>query len=267
MKRVGRARRVSYSDLYCAQLGIFGREGQQRLRRACVHVSGLGGLGSQILFGLAAQGVGRLTANDPQRLEADNLNRFPTATLADIGMPKAQLVERALRSRPYLAYQGIVARNEQPAVDPFYAAADVIVCCSNTVQSRVAAATKAVRLGKPLIDAAVSDGTRQLAGAVKIRLPEEGSWSACPACYLQQQHAKVPRGEALFFPLLAATAALASHAVVEFISSGAASFQNRNLVLIDLREFRLASFSVGKKRDCVACGSPRRHGVAVQIPS
>jgi molybdopterin/thiamine biosynthesis adenylyltransferase len=247
-----REKHVSYWGLYSAQLAVFGRRGQGRLRAARVHVCGTGGLGSQLLLNLAAAGIGHLTANDPQYLEADNLNRFPTATVADIGRPKIDFLAASFQDRPFLTFETIVAENESPAVLPFYEAADVLICSSNTLQSRIAVAEKAVQYKKPLFDAAVGDARTELSGSIKIWLPSQADWSACPACYIQAA-SEIRRGEALFFPVIAATAALTSLNVARFICQPTSRFLSYNLLLINFVENQGTRSAVKKRADCVIC--------------
>ena len=243
-------KRPAYLDLFRAQLGVVGRGGQKRLRNAQVHVSGTGGLGSQILMNLAAVGIGHLTANDPQTLEADNFNRVATASASDIGKPKVKLLKGALKERPYLTFLGVMAGNEDSAVSPFYQTADAIVCCSNTIKSRIAAAAAAIRHSKPIIDAGVADGNHTLAGTVRIWAPGRGNDAACPACYLNPD-ATLPRREALFFPVLAGTAAIASYSVVQLLLGSTAL--TSNLILIDFVEPRIEPLDVQRRRGCSVC--------------
>jgi molybdopterin/thiamine biosynthesis adenylyltransferase len=142
----------SYLSLYAAQIPILGRAGQMRLRRARVHVFGCGGVGSQVVLNLAAAGVGHVTANDPQTIGIDNLNRFATANPDDLGIPKVDFLKRLLAGRPHLKFDGLPTQSEDPAVVPYAEAADLLVCCPNTIASRVWAARVAITFRKPIID-------------------------------------------------------------------------------------------------------------------
>jgi molybdopterin/thiamine biosynthesis adenylyltransferase len=242
-----------YLDAFSAQLGLLGEAGQERLRHARVHVSGTGGVGSSLLAALAAAGVGRLTFNDPQTLEIDNLNRFPYAGPGDVGASKADLIAASFARRPYLKTEALAARTEDEAVSPFYSAANLVACCSNTTSSRLAAAEKAIRFGKPLVDVAVADGRRGLAGFIRLWLPRNAAWSACPGCYLNPA-APSPRGEALFFPVIGVTAGVAAQIAVQLVSGVRYSpLDANNFFVIDLGAYRLEAFSVKRREDCALC--------------
>jgi molybdopterin-synthase adenylyltransferase len=74
-------------------------EPQLALRRARVHVVGMGGVGSHAALALAASGVGRLHCVDRDVVELSNLNRQLLFTESDIGRAKAEVVVERLRER------------------------------------------------------------------------------------------------------------------------------------------------------------------------
>jgi molybdopterin/thiamine biosynthesis adenylyltransferase len=82
---------LAFFDLY-ATASTSDREMQRRLRDAHVLQLGTGGLGSNVLQGLAGLGVGKLTLLDRDVVEPRNLARQFLYTEADIGASK---VERA----------------------------------------------------------------------------------------------------------------------------------------------------------------------------
>ena len=61
----------------------FGEEGQRRLGQAKVGVVGLGGLGANVVQGLARLGVDRFVIIDPDHVELHNLNRLTGMRAAD----------------------------------------------------------------------------------------------------------------------------------------------------------------------------------------
>jgi molybdopterin/thiamine biosynthesis adenylyltransferase len=81
---------------------------QTRLKNARVAVLGLGGLGSNVLGGLAAIGVGFLRGVDFDTVEASNLNRQVLYDLADIGKRKAQAAaEQLARFNPFVTFEPV----------------------------------------------------------------------------------------------------------------------------------------------------------------
>ncbi len=85
---------------YGRQMAIpeFGREGQEKLSRGSALVVGAGGLGSPLLYYLAAAGLGRLGIVDGDRVEASNLHRQILYQSADVGRLKAEVAAERLRA-------------------------------------------------------------------------------------------------------------------------------------------------------------------------
>jgi len=77
-------------DRYSRQLGVFGTDGQKKLKGSTISVVGAGGLGSSALMYLASAGVGRIRIIDDEDVEISNLNRQVLYTVADVGRKKAR---------------------------------------------------------------------------------------------------------------------------------------------------------------------------------
>lgn len=75
---------------------FLGDEGLAKLRKAFVIVVGCGGVGSHATAALARSGCGRLRLIDFDQVTLSSLNRHAVATLADVGTPKVQCLERRL---------------------------------------------------------------------------------------------------------------------------------------------------------------------------
>jgi molybdopterin/thiamine biosynthesis adenylyltransferase len=84
---------------------LFGKEGQQALRRAHVGIVGVGGLGTHVVQQLALLGVGALTLVDHEELSRSNRNRYvgawhddpvPGSLKVDLGRRLAGLIDPAI---------------------------------------------------------------------------------------------------------------------------------------------------------------------------
>ncbi|KAF2966910.1 hypothetical protein GQX73_g6658 [Xylaria multiplex] len=71
-------------------------EGLDKLRGAFVIVVGCGGVGSHCTAALARSGVSRIRLIDFDQVTLSSLNRHAVATLADVGIPKVQCLQRRL---------------------------------------------------------------------------------------------------------------------------------------------------------------------------
>lgn len=67
---------MNTNDRFDRNERLFGKQGQQALRRASVAVAGIGGLGTHVVQQLSLLGVGALTLIDHEELSDSNRNRY-----------------------------------------------------------------------------------------------------------------------------------------------------------------------------------------------
>ncbi len=154
-----------------------GGAGQQALKRARLLVIGAGGLGSPALLYLAAAGVGRLEVVDDDAVSLSNLQRQVLHRTDRIGMNKAESARLALAGlNPHVT---VVPRPERLTADNAEAligAVDMVLDGSDNFATRHLANETCVRLGKPLLSAAIS----QWEGQIGLYDPATGG--PCYAC-------------------------------------------------------------------------------------
>jgi molybdopterin/thiamine biosynthesis adenylyltransferase len=79
---------------------------QSKLKEAKVALLGLGGLGSHILYDLAAMGVQNIRAVEFDKVEISNLNRQILYTEADVGKYKAEIAQKRIKEfSPHLNFE------------------------------------------------------------------------------------------------------------------------------------------------------------------
>jgi len=78
--------------------GFFSPEEQKKLFNSTVAIAGAGGDGGQLAITLANMGVRHFKLADPERFEAQNLNRQAEATYGTIGKFKAEVLAKKLRA-------------------------------------------------------------------------------------------------------------------------------------------------------------------------
>ena len=76
----------------------FGKQAQEKLKKARVLVVGAGGLGSPVLQYLAAAGVGKLGIIDDDMVSLSNLQRQILYNVDDIGKPKVDAAQKRLKA-------------------------------------------------------------------------------------------------------------------------------------------------------------------------
>ncbi len=247
----------SHFVYHAAQLPVLGESGQACLAGASVHISGLGRIGTGVALNLAAAGVGSISGNDPQMEEAENIGPFLFCRPKDLGRPKVFVLEEFLHGRPGLIFEPLAEMTESDLVDPYIAQSDLVISCANTLSARLSAESKAIRMGKPVVQVAVDDGSKFLGGMITLRLPQN-EWSACLGCYLENMP-QFPRGEGLLTTATSVLAAIAANMAVALLTGVRAEFLNsHNLFLVNLESYSIEALTVERRKECGVCGPVQR---------
>jgi len=142
---------------YLRSYGTVGLAGQIKLLRATVAVIGLGGLGGNVVEGLARMGVGRIIAVDGDTFVDHNLNRQLLSEEAALTRSKAE-VARARVAAINAAVEVVAhAVHLTPQnVEELLGGADVVVDALDRLPARLMLQDGAQRLGIPLIHGAIA---------------------------------------------------------------------------------------------------------------
>ncbi len=146
-----------------------------KLKRACVGIAGLGGLGSSVAIALARSGVGRLILVDFDVVEPSNLNR-QQYFVDQLGMLKAHaLVATLMRINPYSAYEPRVVRLDADNVSSMFKDVDVLVEAFDRpdMKAMLAASFKSAYPDKPIVMASGVAGYGD-ENAIRVREPGKG---------------------------------------------------------------------------------------------
>lgn len=221
---------------YARQVLAFGRAGQRKLAVTRVAVVGAGGTGSQVYQQLVHLGVQHVDVVDPQVLEESNLSRVVTSRPADVGRPKVEILAKwRAQVQPTGRGEPIVGDVRDRAVALRLRDADVVFCCTDSVQSRLILNRLARQYLIPLVDLGIDiqlvDGrperVRAIGGRVMVVTPD-GPCLGClgvldPAALEREAspswHASYVAGHELPDPsVISLTGVVASLAVTEFLN-------------------------------------------------
>jgi adenylyltransferase/sulfurtransferase len=154
-----------------------GIAGQQKLAASRVLVVGAGGLGSPVLQYLAGAGVGRLDIVEADELDTSNLHRQPLYSLAEVGLPKAELARTALaRLNPRVRVDVHRVRFSTANAAALVRDVDVVVDCSDNFTTKFLINDAAVLAHKPAVFASVY----QYEGQLQVYQPRQDH--ACLRC-------------------------------------------------------------------------------------
>lgn len=120
--------RTYYRTAFSRNIGLFTEAEQDLLRRACVAIAGLGGVGGLHLITLARMGVGAFHLADMDVFEPVNVNRQYGAKVPSFGRPKLDvMMEESLAVNPHLEIVAFPEGLTEENLDRFLDGAHVVL--------------------------------------------------------------------------------------------------------------------------------------------
>jgi adenylyltransferase/sulfurtransferase len=154
-----------------------GGQGQAKLKGATVAVIGAGGLGSPCLQYLAAAGVGQITIIDDDVVSLSNLQRQVLFSSADVGRPKVEAAAERLQAlNPHVVVEPLQVRLTVETAESLLSQHDVVADGCDNFRTRDAVNRACVRLGIPLVSAAIGPFEGQL-GVFAGHLADAPCWA------------------------------------------------------------------------------------------
>ncbi|KUK40751.1 MAG: UBA/THIF-type NAD/FAD binding protein [Clostridia bacterium 62_21] len=237
------------SERYDRNLALpgFGAAGQARLAGARVLVVGAGGLGSPVLYYLAAAGVGSIGIVEGDTVSESNLQRQVLYTTADLGRPKAEAARaRLLALNPEIRVEIAHTRLDDETAPALVAGYDIIVDATDNIPARLALNAACTAAGRPWVHGAVSEYT----GQVTTFVP--GGPCYCCLYRSPKPQARPPRG--VLGPVPGAIGAIQAAEAVKYLT-GLGELLVGRLLVFDFLPARCAIFTYAKDPACPVCGS------------
>lgn len=224
---------------------MFGGEGQEALGEATVTVVGLGGLGSPVVFYLAAAGVGELVLVDPDEVARSNLNRQIIHGENDLGKPKtlsAGETLKGLNSAVKVESLTMELKRDNLADLP---ESDLVVGALDNFGARYLLNEYAVSEGIPFVHGAVEGFRGQLATIVPGK-------TACLRCIFPEEPPEEDNLQVLG-STAGVTGALMANETIKYVT-GSGKLAEGKLVLLDLAENEFEEIEVSRSESCPVCG-------------
>jgi molybdopterin/thiamine biosynthesis adenylyltransferase len=234
------------------QLREIGAAGQRRLADARIVVVGLGGLGCPAVTYMAAAGVGALQLVDGDLVETSNLNRQVLFGNADLGRAKvavaAECLERLGGGTHITAVQQRLTRqNVRDILHP----CDLVLDATDNFSTRFLLSDACRLLGKPLVQAAVT----QFAGQIATYLPDK---RPCYRCFFPRppENGLIPgcADAGILGAAAGMMGALQALEAIKLLVGGATASLSGHLLMLDLWSFAIDRVTLPPDPHCPLCG-------------
>ena len=224
-----------------------GEAGQAKLKASTALISRVGGLGGPLAQSLAAAGIGKLVLAHAGNTKPSDLNRQILQTHDQLGKSRVESCrQRLLDLNPRLEVEVVAENVTEENVARLVGSADVVFDCAPLFQERLLLNRECVRLGKPLIDAAMFELEGQLTTIIPGQTP-------CLACL----YPEIPPGWKREFPVIGAVSAtVANLAALEGIKliAGFGELLTGKLLIFDARTMAFRKIALKRNPDCPVCG-------------
>lgn len=226
----------------------FGLESQERLRRASVLVSRVGGVGGTIAALLAQAGIGRLVLAHGGRIEPEHLNRMQLANAEDVGQECSTVFAKKITAMNPDVDVVPVASNVTPEnIASLVEQVDVIADGAPLFEERYLMNQEAVAQRKPLVMAAMFGTDVYVTTVLPGRTP-------CLSCLFPE---KPPGWDHVnVFPAIGPSprfvGSLAAMEVIKLIT-GYGEPLTGTLSFHDLKHNLSRSFAIQRRVDCSVC--------------
>jgi adenylyltransferase/sulfurtransferase len=234
------------------QLDAIGEEGQKKLKRASVLVVGAGGLGSPVLMYLAAAGIGKITIVDGDRVSLSNLQRQVIHTTPMIDALKVKSARERLRlMNPDVNITDFPERLDTANVARMVSAHQVVVDCTDNIETRLLLNETCARMGLPFVFGAVFE----FEGQVSVF---DASRGPCLRCMLPEKldPGTIPNPElhGLLGTVPGVIGILQATEVIKLVL-GLGDSLIGILLLFDALSASFSKINLKKRHDCPVCGT------------
>lgn len=235
-----------------------GAQGQLKLKAARILVVGAGGLGSPILFYLAAAGVGAIGVADDDAVSLSNLQRQILYADEDIGAAKTERAAEAMRRlNPSITIAPYRLRLTSDNADDIISAYDIIVEGVDSFETRFLLSRICIAQRKPLVSAAA----QRFEGRVSVFMPWSSADSPCYRCLTPDEPPREAALSCLEEGVLGPVAGvIGSFAALEAIklATGAGEALSGRLAIFDGLAATMRVVRLPRDPACIDCGAIAR---------
>lgn len=216
---------------------------QLKLKNSSVFIAGAGGLGSVVLYYLAAAGIGKLIFCDCDTIELGNLNRQILYDINDIGKDKVQAAaERLSAFNNTIELIPLKCKIENEII-PQMTGCDLIIDCVDNFKTRHALNRISVEKNIPIMHAGVTEFYAQFT----LLKPGE---TPCLECFIPED--TPPSGKGIIGAMAGIAGSIEAMEAIKFLSGTGEDLANR-LLFIDMKNLSFNTINIKKNPGCKIC--------------
>lgn len=228
----------------------FDFEGQEALKSASALVLGAGGLGCASTQYLAAAGIGALTLIDDDKVEISNLQRQVLHNDNTIGMLKVESAKQALQTiNPNVSVSTIAARLDDNTLHDLIAKHDIVLDCSDNVETRNQLNRLCHQLKTPLVSGAAIRMEGQI--SVYTYQANEPCYQCLSALFGQQALTCVEAG--IMSPVVGIVGAVQAMETIKVIADMGQPLSGK-ILMLDAMTMSWREMKLSKQPACPVCG-------------
>lgn len=228
----------------------FDFEGQEALKSASALVLGAGGLGCASTQYLAAAGIGALTLIDDDKVEVSNLQRQVLHNDNTVGMLKVESAKQALQTiNPNVSISTIAARLDDNTLHDLIAKHDIVLDCSDNVETRNQLNRLCHQLKTPLVSGAAIRMEGQI--SVYTYQANEPCYQCLSALFGQQALTCVEAG--IMSPVVGIVGAVQAMETIKVIADMGQPLSGK-ILMLDAMTMSWREMKLSKQPACPVCG-------------
>ncbi|MFX1237997.1 MAG: ThiF family adenylyltransferase [Promethearchaeota archaeon] len=226
--------------------------GQEKLLRSRIAVIGCGGLGSPVLYYLAAAGIGNLIIVDFDEVDLSNLQRQILHFTSDIQKKKTlSASEKISRLNPDVKIQSINEKLLPSNAIELLKGCDFVIDGSDNLQTKMIINDACVHLGIPFTIA----GVLRFNGQVITVIPQEKT--ACYRCIFGDTSHGAPSMSCSQAGVIGLIPGIigsiqANEAIKHILKIG--DLISNRILMVDLLNYHFSFIKVIRDENCMACG-------------
>ncbi|HOP29636.1 MAG TPA: HesA/MoeB/ThiF family protein [Spirochaetota bacterium] len=221
----------------------WGEDTQLQLKKSSVFVAGAGGLGSVVLYYLAAAGVGKISFCDSDTVDISNLNRQILYGIDDIGKDKVSAASAKLsalnKNIELIPFKGVIDEDYFKQIS----GCDLIIDCVDNFQTRHILNRISLDKKIPMLHAGVTEYYCQLT----LLKPGE---TPCLGCFIPEG---VPlSGKGIIGAMAGIAGSIEAMEAIKFLAGVGESLAGR-LLFIDMKNLSFNTMNIKKNPACKIC--------------